>query len=83
MHKWKDDMKHPGYESELYVPKTNVDHTISGQGTVISTLDHLVTTPRTKYLQNIMICPLYYPINRNNANTAILYLKLCYSYHFY
>ncbi len=28
-----------------YVSKANVDHTISGQGTAISTLDHLATTP--------------------------------------
>ncbi len=25
------------------MPKVNVDHTISGQGTVVSTLDHLAT----------------------------------------
>ncbi len=31
----------------LYVRKANVDHTISGQGTAVSTLDHSVTTPRT------------------------------------
>ncbi len=31
-----------------YVPKVNIDHTISGQGTGISTLDHLATTPRTE-----------------------------------
>ncbi len=29
-----------------YMPKANVDHTISGQGTGISTLDHSATTPR-------------------------------------
>ncbi len=29
-----------------YVPKANVDHTISGQGTAISTLDNSITTPR-------------------------------------
>ncbi len=29
-----------------YVPKANVDHTISGQGTGISTLDHSATTSR-------------------------------------
>ncbi len=29
-----------------YVPKANVGRTISGQGTAISTLDHLATTPR-------------------------------------
>ncbi len=31
-----------------YVPKANVDHTISGQGTGISTLRHSTTTPRAK-----------------------------------
>ncbi len=30
-----------------YVPKANVDHTISDQGTGISTLYHSATTPRT------------------------------------
>ncbi len=29
-----------------YVPTANVDHTVSGQGTAISTLDHSATTPR-------------------------------------
>ncbi len=29
-----------------YITKTNVDYTISGQWMVISTLDHLATTPR-------------------------------------
>ncbi len=29
-----------------YMAKANVDHTISGQRTVISTLDHSATTPR-------------------------------------
>ncbi len=29
-----------------YAPKVNVDHTISCQGTGISTLDHSATTPR-------------------------------------
>ncbi len=29
-----------------YEPKTNMNHTISGQGTGISTLDHSATTPR-------------------------------------
>ncbi len=43
MYKWKDDMKYPGYEP---VPKAYVDHTISDQGTAISTLDHSATTPR-------------------------------------
>ncbi len=33
-----------------YVPKANVDHTISGQGTVISTLDHSATIPRAKII---------------------------------
>ncbi len=46
MSKWKDDMKPPGYEPELYVPKANVDHTISDQRTAVSTLDHSATKPR-------------------------------------
>ncbi len=29
-----------------YVPKANVDHTISGQGTGIHILDHSAPTPR-------------------------------------
>ncbi len=29
-----------------YVPKANVDQIVSGQGTGISSLDHLATTPR-------------------------------------
>ncbi len=35
-----------------YVPKAkaNVDHTISGQGTGISTLDHSATTPRAIFI---------------------------------
>ncbi len=41
-------MKHPGYEPERYVLKANVDLTISGQGTAVSTLDYSATTPRTK-----------------------------------
>ncbi len=32
-----------------YVAKANVDHTIRGRVTSITTLDHSVTTPRTKY----------------------------------
>ncbi len=39
-----------------YVPKDNVDYTISGQGTGISTLDHLATIPRaciTWYYYNL------------------------------
>ncbi len=34
------------------VPKANVDHTINGQGTAISTLDNLATMPSAKYSQN-------------------------------
>ncbi len=36
-----------------YVPKANVDHTISGQGTGISTLDHSASTPRTYCMLNV------------------------------
>ncbi len=32
-----------------YVPKADMDHTISGQGTAVSTLDHSATTPRAKF----------------------------------
>ncbi len=45
MYKWKDDMKHPGYEPELICAKANVDHTISCQGTAVSALDNSPTTP--------------------------------------
>ncbi len=34
-----------------YVPKANVDHTRSGQGTAVNTLDHSATTPRTMYME--------------------------------
>ncbi len=37
-----------------YVPKSNMDHTISGQGTAINTLDHSATTPRF----NVKVRPL-------------------------
>ncbi len=50
MYKWKDDMKHLGYEPELICSKgtIKVNHTISGQGTAVRTLDHLATTPRAQ-----------------------------------
>ncbi len=42
-------MKHPGYETELICAQGYfVDHTIGGQGTAVSTLDHSATTPRAK-----------------------------------
>ncbi len=34
------------------MPKANVDHTISGQGTADSTLDHSATTPSALYTEN-------------------------------
>ncbi len=34
---------------DWYVPKANVDHTIRGQETAISTLYHLATTPRAPH----------------------------------
>ncbi len=43
-------MKHPGYDPELIHAQANVDHTLSGQGTAVSTLDHSATTPRTMHL---------------------------------
>ncbi len=48
MYKWNDDMKCSGYKPELVCAKANVDHTISAQGTGISTLENLVTIPRVK-----------------------------------
>ncbi len=36
-----------------YMPKANVDHTISGQGTAISNLDHSTTTLRVYIMENI------------------------------
>ncbi len=41
---WNTQDKH----LSSYVPKANVDHTTSGQGTGISTLDHSATTPRAE-----------------------------------
>ncbi len=41
----KNDMKYPGYEIELVCAK-GMDHTKSGQGPAISTLDHSATTPK-------------------------------------
>ncbi len=38
-------MKYQGYNLSSYVPKANLDHTKSGQGAGISTLDHSATTP--------------------------------------
>ncbi len=40
MYKWKDDMKHLSW----YLHKANVDHTINGQGTAVSTLDYSATS---------------------------------------
>ncbi len=36
----------------IYVPKANVDQTINGQETAVSTLDHSATTP--------MACTIWY-----------------------
>ncbi len=54
MYKWKDDMKNPGYEPEQLCAQglINVDHTISGQGTTISTLDHSTTIPSLTLIFN-------------------------------
>ncbi len=41
-----------------YVPKANMDHTISCQGTGISTLDHSATTPRAETMM-ADICALH------------------------
>ncbi len=39
----------------LYVHKANVDHTISDQGTAISTLDHSATTLRDVHPVTLML----------------------------
>ncbi len=50
------------------MPKANVDHTISGQGTAVSTLDHSTTTVH---------CDTYLPVKittiiGNDLNTTYL-----------
>ncbi len=49
-------MKYPRYEPEqlCYVPKAKLDHTISGQGTSISTLDHSATTQRVIIIESVL-----------------------------
>ncbi len=37
------------------MPTANVDHTISGQGTAVSTLVHLATTPRATTMLTLTI----------------------------
>ncbi len=37
------------------MPKANVDHTISGQGTADSTLDHSATTPNPNARGNVQV----------------------------
>ncbi len=36
-----------------YVPKANIDHTIRGQGTAVSTSDHSATTPSLNFVMAI------------------------------
>ncbi len=58
-----------------YVPKANVDHNVSGQGTGMSTLYHLATTPRVNIILKIVLqiydynydCPCYFIINIENT----------------
>ncbi len=38
-----------------YVPKANVDHTISGQRTAVSTLDHSATTQNIIYMPDVVV----------------------------
>ncbi len=45
--KWTNE-KMTWNTQDTNLSKANVDHTISGQGNGISTLDHLATTPRVK-----------------------------------
>ncbi len=63
-----------------YVPKANVDHTISGQGTGISTLNHLATTPRANSTYLDQLSPCYYlkiTITRDTLNSANSWLPYC------
>ncbi len=49
-----------------YVPKANVDHTISGQGTADNTLDHSATTPSVMTYTTVWIL-------KNNAEMIKAY----------
>ncbi len=62
-----------------YVPKANMDHTIRGQGTADSTLDHSASTPRTiGVLHGLSAVALYiqYPIYYNNTRFALFNIML-------
>ncbi len=50
IYKWKMAWNTQDTNLSWYVPKVNVDHTISGQETAISTLDNSVITPRDNLL---------------------------------
>ncbi len=50
MYKWKMTWNTQDTNLSSYVPKANVDHNISGQGTGIINLDHSATTPRANYI---------------------------------
>ncbi len=52
-----------------YVPKANVDHTLSGQGTAISTLNHSATTPNIFMFAIIFEC----------GNSHYFYCPTCWS----
>ncbi len=52
MYKWKDNLKHPGYD----VPKANVDHTISGNCCQhLRPLGHQTKGKTIQYAMNIMV----------------------------
>ncbi len=53
-----------------YVPTTNVHHTISGQGTVIITLDHSATTPRANMF-------LSHPLQKKYTHQYLFKTKIC------
>ncbi len=57
------------------MPKANVDHTISGQGTADSTLDHSATTPGARYLLRMLHQPKKY-LEINGRSRKKYYLRI-------
>ncbi len=66
--------------------QANVNHTISGQETAVSTLDHSATTPRTYYDVYFQVCyylyhiKLFYEVIQEIINIACgfcSHLQLC------
>ncbi len=64
-----------------YVPKANVDHTISGQGTAVSTLSHLATTTRMSirftlicFAVSIKLTTMFFTIYKHNTGSVSRFL---------